>query len=638
MSGATQVLPSASVTELVAAAAFAATGIPDLPVFMGPAGGTYPVNTPVLFNAGDIVTLQSIFPNGQAVKECAAAVVDVAQPFAFMRMTAASVATLVTTPVVVQGGSSTWLYALSGTALDGADVVVKFGTVGGPTGTGPIAYSVSLNGGVTFGSTLALGTATTIVVIGVTITLGSGKVVTTGDTAAWTQWPPSATVLPLTTSGAGSGGTYQGSSVITATGTALDYYEVVFRVANDGSGGTGTTVGTLGTSGPIMIQYALDGLSASPTWSNPQSLALLSSFLLLDGPISSATTGITLAFASGTLYTGDTVTFRTSPPTYNAAGLTAACAALASAFNGGTLTWTWVRAVGPVPEAIAADADAIALAWEGGGVTGCQPSWFVLDALDRAGTTQTDLGWSAYLQAQYAPYTSTHVGVAAGMLRGFDPINGRLNRRSNFAWAMSRAMGALGTNISTDWAEFDLGPMQASVTGIDATGNYNEHDANINPSLNAMGFITSRHWPGETGVFPTKAALLGPANDIQRVPLRRVMNLVKKLLRRSLKLNCVKTFRQWTSQSGPLKTPNAQEFPPGNIFEVDAVKIEQAINDVLAAGVVTPGYVSACDFVLNRMPTALGGGSYEINGAEQTVALLYVDVANATAQYVSASG
>ena len=638
MSTASQVLPSSSVIELAAAAAFAATGIQEVPIFMGPAGGTYAVNTPVLFNGGDIASLQALFPSGAAVKECALAVVDVNQPFAFMRMTTASVGTIITPAVVVKNVSSTFLSTLAGTALDGADVVIRFGTVGGQTGTGPIAYFVSTNGGGTFGSVLALGTATSITVLGVTVTLGSAKIVTAGDTIAWTQWPPSSTVLPLTTAGAGAGATYQGTSVITATGTPLDYYEVTWRVVDDGSAGAGTTIGSLGTIGPIRFEYTLDALAVSPVWSNAQSLGTSTTFLLLDGPISTASTGVTLNFAAGTLFTGDQVTFRTSQPTYDSAGLTAASTALVTAFNTGVLQWTWVRAVGPVPEAIAAAADAIALAWEGSGpTTGCQPAWIVVDALDRAGTTQSLTSWSSYLQAQFAPYTSTHCAVSAGMLRGYDPVNGRGNRRAAMAFFMARAMGYLGTTIATDWAEFDLGALPANVTGLDYTGNWTEHDANQDPSLNAMGFITARHWPGEVGVYPTKACLLGPVNDIQRVPLRRVMNLVKKLLRRALRMNCVKHFRQWTNEPGPLKTPDPKKYPPGNIFEIDAQRIEQAINDVLNAGVLNFGYVSAVEFVLNRTPEPLGGGSYSISGAEQVVALLYVDEANATAQYANAS-
>lgn len=629
MSAATLPLPSAHVDELAAANAFAATGIPDLPVFMGPSSAG-PINVPTLFGAGDTVSLLATFGIGDAIKETVAAVVDVAQSFVFMRMTIATVATLLTTPVVVKNVSSTFTSTLSGTATDGGDILITF-TLGGTTGTGPITYTVTIGGVV--GSPISLATATTIVVLGVTVTLGSAHVVTTGDTIAWMQWPPSSTILPLNLTGV------VGSSVITATGTPLGTYEIAWKVVDDGSAGAGTTIGSLGTTGAaIKFQYATDYFgSASPSYSSTQSLGLNNSFLLLDGPIDQHSTGVTLNFAAGTLKTGDIVIFRTSPPTYDSAGLVAATTALATAFNTGVVQWSWVRAIGPQPESIIASADAILLAWEGSAApAGCQPSWMVCDALDRAGSGQPLRAWSAYLAASYAQFTSTHVGVSAGMLRGFDPINGCLSRRAAMAWFMARAMGADGCTIATDWAQKDLGALNASVTMNDSTGQAVEHDANIDPSLQAMGFITARHWPGEAGVYPTRASLLGPENDIKSIALRRVMRLAKILEARALTLQCVKNFLQWTSQPGPHQAKSP--YQAGDIFEVDALRIEKVVNNLLTLGVYNQGYVSNIFFALNRTPISLGGGRYKIRGAMQIVALLYVDVANGTAQFVSAGG
>lgn len=610
MSAASQPLPSVTVTELAAATAFAATGIPDFPVFMGPCGGSYAVNTPVLFNSGDITSLQALFPNGPAVKECALAVVQVAQPFFFMRMTTATVGTLLTTPVVVKNVSSTWTSVLTGVALDGADILITF-TLGGTTGTGPITYTVSIGGVV--GSPISLATATTIVVLGVTLTLGSAHVVTTGDTIAWQQWPPSSTVLPLTFVGTGT-------SVITVTGTPLDRYEVGFQVL---------TGGTIGVTG-IIFRYCLDYTSASPTWTQPQSLGTATTFLLLDGPISQASTGLTLNFAAGTLVAQDLETFNTSSPAYDSAGLVAAIAALSAAYNNGTAQWTWIRAVGPVPEALAASADAIMLATD----LSTEPTWMVVDALGKAGGTQVLSAWEAYTAATYAQFTSTHVGVAAGRLRGFDPINGRLNPRSCMAFFVARAMGADGTTIATDWAQFSLGSLPADVTMVDSTGAAVEHNANQNPTLQAMGFITARTWPGESGVYPTKASLLGPVNDIQRIPLRRVMNLAKKLERNGLRIFAVREFRQWTSQPGALQAKSP--YKAGDVYQPDVEKTNLFLNDLLTVGIFNKGYCSSIEYALNPTPTSNGGGSYGLNGAMQITSLIYVDTLGSTAQFVGA--
>jgi hypothetical protein len=100
----------------------------------------------------------------------------------------------------------------------------------------------------------------------------------------------------------------------------------------------------------------------------------------------------------------------------------------------------------------------------------------------------------------------------------------------------------------------------------------------------------------------------------------------------------VKTFRQWTAQPGPYKPPDPKKYPAGNVYEPDAVRIEGVINDLLDRGVLNQGYCSGVQFVLTRTPVSNGGGSYSLSGAMQIEALLYVDVANGTAQFVSAEG
>lgn len=606
MSLADQVLPEASVTELAAAQAFAATGLPDVPVFLfvSPRGPL----SPKLLGAGDIATLVSTYGTGPGVKETAFAMTKIAQPVGVLRVPTASVPQFLSTPAVVKNVSSNFTSALSGTALDSADILITFTTVGGQTGTGPISYTLSTNGGGTTGAPVSLGTATTIVVLGVTITLGSAKTITVGDTVAWYQIVASASVLPLTFLGTGT-------SVITITGTPLDAYELGFRVVNGG---------TIGVAG-ITYQLALDYGAPSPTWGPTTALGTATTLLVLDGPISTESTGLTLNFAAGTLVTGDVADANTTAPAYNSAGLVAGLALLAS-WN---QTWTWVRAIGPVTESIAATADSILLGWD----TSVQPSWMVVDARDR-GTTESLAAWSGRLQSDYAPYVSTRVAVAAGMARVADPVNGRNNRRSAMCPLMPRAMGAGGMTIASDWAQYDAGPLDASVDITDINGTIVEHNANQDPSLNAMGFVTLRTWPGQEGIFPTRAALMGPDTDIKLIPLRRVMNVAKKLEKNGLLLQVCKTFRQWTSAPGALAA--TKQYKAGDIYEPDARKIERIINDLLTKGVLNLGYVSAINFVLKRTPISLGGGSNQILGAMQLTSLLYVAKADATAQFVGA--
>lgn len=104
--------------------------------------------------------------------------------------------------------------------------------------------------------------------------------------------------------------TVTGTSAVTITGTPVDDAHVVFRVR---------TGGTIGTDG-ILFDYSLDG-GRSP--SGIERLGTANTYLVPG-------TGITLNFAAGTLVAGDLVTVYCAAPKWNAAGLTAAIAALAA--------------------------------------------------------------------------------------------------------------------------------------------------------------------------------------------------------------------------------------------------------------------------------------------------------------------
>lgn len=101
-----------------------------------------------------------------------------------------------------------------------------------------------------------------------------------------------------------------GGSVITATGTPLDRYEIKFEVV---------TGGTIGTTG-IVFKYSLDG---GRHYSSKVSLGTANSFLLPN-------TGVTLAFAAGTLVAADVATLNTEAPKWTSSDFAALFTALAA--------------------------------------------------------------------------------------------------------------------------------------------------------------------------------------------------------------------------------------------------------------------------------------------------------------------
>lgn len=613
MSAANQPYPEGSVTEITPGTAFAQTGLPDVVVIAGPTSrGPF---TPTLLAPGDIATLTATYGTGDAVKKAAYAMARVASQVCFLRMlTAAVTGTLGAVTAVLNGSSTITSHVLSGTPTAGADVVVLFGTVGGNTGTGPIAYTVSTNGGVDFGTTQALGTGLTITVLGVTVTLLTAKVVTAGDTLAWLQTVASSAMLPTTFTGTGT-------SVITTTGnTPFDAYEFAFECMVGGTIGSATN--------PPSYRYTLDYGAPEPTWFPVASLATANTLAIIDGPNSGNTTnpngepaGFGLAFAAGTLVAGDLFTFGTSAPAYDSNGLTSATNALVN----GNVSWTWPYFCGAVAEPLAAAADTIVTNWD----QGAKPSWGVVDSRDRAGT-ETLVAWSARIDTEFTPYTSTHVGVGKGKARGVCPITGRNNRRDAFMFCLARAMGANGATIATDWAQKDLGPLSTDVSLVDINNKQVEYDSFHDQNGVQMGFIALRTWLGEIGVFPAAASLLGPDGNIKIIPIRRVFNVFKILEKQIVLLPVCKAFRQWKEGATP------STYKVGDVFEPDARNIEQIGTDILTAGVFNRGWCSGVSFKINRTPIALGGGNWKLVSAGQMTPLIYIKQSDATAQLVSA--
>ena len=279
----------------------------------------------------------------------------------------------------------------------------------------------------------------------------------------------------------------------------------------------------------IKFQYTLDALAPTPTWTSTTALSTATSLLLLDGPISQESTGLTLNFAAGTLNTGDVAYFNTTGPVPNSAGITQGLSGPTPQTNPPTGLqpwngeWTFARLVGPQPESVVATAASIIAAWDS---SNAAFAWGVADARDH-GSTELLPAWSTRVQAEYAAYTSKWLGVSAGMARVTCPINGRNNRRA--AMCASGTARAVGWPIFWDWARLDQGALPPDVSIENLAGQIVEHNANTDPGLNAMGFITLRTWPGRAGFYPTQACLLGPDNDIKLVPLRRVINVAKEI-------------------------------------------------------------------------------------------------------------
>lgn len=90
--------------------------------------------------------------------------------------------------------SGTSVPALIGTPTADADVRVIFPS-GGVVGVPGIVYAVSTDGGTTFGPNTPLGSATSLSVLGVTLSLSAPGTVVSNDAVSWTQTGPAVVTL-----------------------------------------------------------------------------------------------------------------------------------------------------------------------------------------------------------------------------------------------------------------------------------------------------------------------------------------------------------------------------------------------------------------------------------------------------------
>lgn len=598
-----QVLPSVDNLELPPApsAGFSADGIEDIVVFAGPAAaGPY---TPRLFGASDIDGLLAVYKTGPAVKEAIYAMNKVAKEVVFLRLPTAAIAAT-HSEFTITSATLAGFGALSGTALDGADVVITC-TITGTTGAS-FSYTLSTDGGVTTGAPVAQGVGLTIVVLGVTLTLTTGKVITAGNTIAWLQLPASSTVLPVTTSGTGTA-----LASATITGSPNDTYEIAWKT---------TVGGVVGVSG-IKGVYSLDYGAEEPTWSTETSLGSATTFLFLDGPNGVESTGCTLTLTgTDTLVVGDIIAANTTGPQYDSAGVTSGLAALRK----GKVEWTWIRLVGPVTQALGATVHGLVSAW---GNTS-RPSWAVVDGRDR-GTYETLAAWSARHDVEWTPYQSTYVGYTKGLARITCPTTGRSSRRSAMAVCTPRAMAY---PIFVDWAEFDLNALAPDVTITDVNGITVEYDANDDPGGVKQGAIALRTWPRTIGVYPAKACLPGPPGNIKRIPVRRVFNVGEQIFFAVLQSKAVKDFR--VAKAGPNGEPPPKPEVAGQLYKSDQAAFNLLGQTALERGIVEQGLATSVRFAINPTPISLGGDSYKLKASFGLNAFIYVDVLSGTSQLV----
>jgi hypothetical protein len=459
--------------------------------------------------------------------------------------------------------------------------------------------------------TVAISTASTATPIVVTTAaphlLVTGDVVTvagvTGNAAANGTFVATVTgastfTIPPAGVGSGTGGTVQfdgviqsgtGTSVVTATGAALDRFFIQIDVVS------GATIGVAGATFTVSLDA---GRTKGPT------IALgTPNTYLIPG------TGITLHFAAGTLVAGDRIRLSTVGPLWNEAGIAAAKNALKASGYATTGFGAGMHIVGYSTAANAAtfeanDLDDLA--------TGYIFTRAILDFRDAhepqawGGAGETEAVWTAALAADVASTSAKRIWPAASewnMPSAFtNAVAGAPRYRRPLAWAFAARQAAISPQRHAGRRRPDAegGPLSQIV--VDPTNDPNDgfiyHDERVNPGLDpfvpggASRFTTARTVIGLPGVFITNPISLAPnGSDYVLAPRGRVMDLACFI---------VHQVGQNEINDDVRVNDGSRNTVAGTIDERDAKRIEASFAQALSDQMVSPGYMVSATVTVDR--------------------------------------
>lgn len=304
----------------------------------------------------------------------------------------------------------------------------------------------------------------------------------------------------LTTAAAGSASavtfTGTGSSAVTVSGAAYDTSYVVFKVV---------TGGTIGVAG-ITFQISLD---AGRTFGPVIALDTASSYAIPQ-------TGVTLAFAAGTLVANDTATFATTAPAPNAAGVTSwlgamlaspyAAAGWGSMIVAGSRTGADVTSVQATLDTLAAQYLFERLLLNARDVS---------PAAKWGGTAETESTWQNAILADFAATSARRCAVSAGYYNvpsGIaNPAAGTPRYRRPLSWAIAARKVQQPVQVLS--SRVKDGPLASIVVdpSNDPTDGFVYHDERINPGLDAGRFASAWTRLGQPqGFFVRSENLMSP--------------------------------------------------------------------------------------------------------------------------------
>lgn len=585
-------LPSASLTVRKSGLGLVTGGPTNVHVAIGPASKG-PMKTPLAFTVS--TDAAETFGCGPMPKAAAYATRAVRTRYIAIRIPAVAVAASVSSVTKPTGKTVT----VTGTALWGFDVVFVF-TVGGTVGSAGMFYKYSLDGGLTYTTPAALGTATTVLLTGtgLTVNLTATQTFTALDEIRFWSKPASQAIQTTTVTRFDAS-----TSTIEFDGTPNDDYELSFEVL------TGCTIGVTGGT----FRYSLDG---GRNWSVETQIGVATSLTLLDGIEDS---GVTIELGAGTLEAGDGAVAETTGPAWQASDVQEAIDALFAS----THVWRFIHVAGDTTAAKVASVGGMfdTLAGQGAYTYG------MFSARDRVtGELDADgkpsVSWRERLITEFADIESERVSVSAGRARVTCPITGRSNRRPASWIACARL---IEKTIQIDPGRKLDGALPSDVLISDANGSLVELDSRIADTLHGARFLTLRTYLRKPGVYVTRGNAMAPeASEFNRISLRAVMDLASEIFQ-DVMTEQLENNLLANPLTGPQpgETGDEEDVTPGALAEADARVIDREFLTALKDVLVKRGYVSGVSARVSREDPFLTTG--ELTAEVSLTPLGYVD-------------
>lgn len=396
-----------------------------------------------------------------------------------------------------------------------------------------------------------------------------------------------------------------GTSVVTATGTPLDEYNIIFKVIAGG---------TIGVTG-ITFQFSLDGGS---TYSGTIALGTAVLYLFnVPRPTLAGSSGVTFNFAAGTLLAGDIVTTTTTHAQMTNSDLLTALEALRIT----KLPWDNVLIDAIATATLIATVDSWLSALEGVGVY--KMAWMNIRHKNiPVPSTESEAAYATAAATVVSATATLRVDVGADGGNLPSPVTGLvLFRPTSLAIATRANAGPIGV----DPAFKQLGAIPGFQLS-DANGNPLWHDEQIYPGLDALRLSTLRTFPGDIGTFINNANMLSGVNsDYVFDQHARCANVCATVATQGLNKSLSKGVR---------KQPQDPVTGKLYILEQDASAIEEDTNPQI--DLATQGQVNGARVQLSRVDDLSSNAGAMLNADIQIQALAYIKGFNVVEKFVKA--